>query len=91
MVYIYIMDRTQIYLSPEERAALDRRAEELGQTRSHLIREAIAAYLEQPTTNTFEQAVLASFGAWKGRTGPDAVDGETYVARIRTGRRWRAV
>src|SRR5262245_31396622 len=89
MVYIYTMERTQIYLNEWEREALDRRAEESGQTRSHVIREAIAAYLQQPTVNEFEQAVLASYGAWKNRKGEDAVDGATYVERIRTGRRWR--
>lgn len=85
------MERTQIYLSAEEQEALDRRAEESGQTRSHVIHEAIAAYLQQPTPSQVEEALLASAGAWKNRKGPDAVDGATYVERLRTGRRWRTL
>jgi predicted DNA-binding protein len=85
------VERTQIYLSVEEQAALDRRAEESGQTRSHVIHEAIAAYLQQPTPGQIEEALVASAGAWKSRRGAEAVDGATYVERLRTGRRWQAL
>ena len=84
------MERTQIYLSEAERESLDRRAEESGQSRSHVIREAIAAYLQKPTQSDLEQAIVASAGAWK-RTGESDVDGATYVERLRTGRRWRTI
>ncbi len=87
MVYTYTMERTQVYLSEAEREALDRRAEESGQTRSHVIREAIAAYLQEPTKSDLEQAIEASAGAWK-RKGAADVDGATYVERLRTGQRW---
>lgn len=87
MVYTYTMERTQVYLSEAEREALDRRAEESGQTRSHLIREAIAAYLREPTKSDLEQAIEASAGAWR-RKGTADVDGATYVERLRTGQRW---
>lgn len=86
---MYTMERTQIYLSEEEREALDRRAEESGQTRSHLIREAIAAYLQQPTKSELEQAIEANAGAWGKRSEAADVDGATYVERLRTGRRWQ--
>ncbi|MBK8256652.1 MAG: hypothetical protein IPK82_28770 [Polyangiaceae bacterium] len=81
------MDRTQVYFTPEEREALDRRAEELGQTPSHLIRELVTAYLQTPSADEVEKAILASQGAWKRRTGDIDIDGATYVERIRTGRR----
>ena len=42
-MYTYIMQRTQIYLTSREAAALDAAARQTGQTRSHLIREAIEA------------------------------------------------
>lgn len=42
-MYAYIVERTQIYLSREQAAALDREAKRTGTTRSHLIREAIEA------------------------------------------------
>ncbi len=40
-MYTYIVDRTQIYLTPEESAALERASIETGKTRSQLVREAI--------------------------------------------------
>lgn len=44
-VYIYIMHRTQIYASNEQRTALARLAQGRGVTASAVIREAIDAYL----------------------------------------------
>lgn len=44
MLYI-VMERTQIYLSERQTRELDRRARQLGTTRSHLIREAVDEYL----------------------------------------------
>jgi predicted DNA-binding protein len=87
-VYVYTMERTQIYLTEAEREALDRRATKSGQTRSHVIREAIAAYLQHPDKNDLEQAITESAGAWK-RGAADDVDGATYVERLRAGRRWQ--
>ncbi len=40
-MYTYIVDRTQIYLTPEENAALERESIKTGKTRSQLVREAI--------------------------------------------------
>ena len=83
-MYTYIVERTQIYLSREEAAALDREARRRGQTRSHLIREAIdRVYLSEPSVDDVLAALKASAGAWKDRTE----SGEEYVERIRSGDR----
>ena len=83
-MYTYIVERTQIYLSREQAAALDREARRRGQTRSHLIREAIdRAYLSEPSIDEMLAALEASAGAWKNRTET----GEEYVERIRSGDR----
>jgi predicted transcriptional regulator len=83
-MYTYIVERTQIYLSREQAAALDREARRRGQTRSHLIREAIdQTYLAQPSQADVAAALDASFGAWTDRTET----GEEYVERIRSGGR----
>ncbi len=84
-MYMYIVERTQIYLSREQAAALDREAKRRGTTRSHLIREAIMErYGAARDRATMDAALRASAGAWAGRRD----DGETYVEKLRTGRRW---
>jgi hypothetical protein len=85
-MYTYIVERTQIYLDRRQADALDREARRRGQTRSHLIREAI----DQQYGLTTDRAAVAralrdSAGAWRGRRE----DGEAYVERLRQGRRWR--
>ena len=87
-MYTYIVERTQIYLSREQAAALDREARRRGQTRSHLIREAIdRVYLSGPSKDEVLAALAASFGAWKDRSET----GEEYVDRIRSGDRLAAL
>lgn len=82
----YIMERTQIYLSKEQAAALDREAKRTGTTRSHLIREAIEARYRTPKDrDEIAQALRATAGLWSDRTET----GEEYVERLRTGRRLR--
>jgi len=83
-MYVYIMERTQIYLTGEETRALDARAKESGRSKSQLIREAIdEAYL---TVKRDRKALLrdirAAAGAWKGRRE----SGAEYVDRLRPGR-----
>lgn len=83
-MYIYIMDRTQIYLSAEQARALERLARRTGRTKSQLIREAIdQTYLGSPHDR--EQVLAAvgrAAGSWKGR----AETGAEYVERLRGGR-----
>ena len=76
----YIMRRTQIYLEEDQGACLDRRASELGTTRSELIREAIGAYLDGesdrvPALARFRKAVAETAGSGSRlRAGPDYVE-----------------
>jgi metal-responsive CopG/Arc/MetJ family transcriptional regulator len=83
-MYTYIVERTQIYLSREQAAALDREAKRTGTTRSHLIREAIEArYGPDRNADEVREALRATAGLWSDR--PES--GEAYVARLRSGRR----
>ena len=82
-MYTYIMERTQIYLSRAQAAALDREARRTGTTRSHLIREAIEArYGTDQDQERIKRALRATAGLWKDR----AETGEAYVERLRTER-----
>ncbi len=87
-MYTYIMERTQIYLTARESAALDAVARRTGHTRSHLIREAIeAVYLAELDREERRRALDASAGAWSGRRET----GEQTVERMRSGRLGRLV
>lgn len=83
-MYIYIMERTQIYLNAEEARALERLARRTGRTKSQLIREAIdQTYLG--SHHDREQVLAAlrrSAGSWRRRKET----GEEYVERLRGGR-----
>ena len=78
---MYTMQRTQIYLSEQEIARLDREADRTGRTRSRLIRDAVnRAYGHQVDIEEFERVLRASAGAWKDRP----FTGQEYVKAIRT-------
>jgi Ribbon-helix-helix protein, copG family len=82
-MYTYIVERTQIYLTARESAALDAAARRTGRTRSHLIREAIElVYLGGTRIDERRAALDASAGAWAGRHE----SGERAVERMRPGR-----
>jgi predicted DNA-binding protein len=82
-MYTYIMERTQIYLTRRETAALERVARETGRTRSQLIREAIEAQYMAPHDEDQALAVLSEVaGLWSDRIE----SGEDYVERVRGGR-----
>lgn len=71
-MYTYTVDRTQIYLTPEESAALERASIETGKTKSQLIREAIdEKYVPHRSLEEFMAVLDASFGAWKEEPGED--------------------
>lgn len=85
-MYTYIvMQRTQIYLSEEEARILDRLARERGQTRSHLIREAIREqYMATGLTDDrFYQILDEAFGAWKDETEEDRVERDRWLTQLR--------
>jgi predicted transcriptional regulator len=81
-MYMYIMNRTQIYLSDAEAKALEREARKSGRTKSRLIRDAIdRVYLGGRGASELVRGLEVSAGAWTRRE-----DGAAYVEGIRTGR-----
>ena len=78
---MYIMHRTQIYLSDREDAILSAEAERTGLSRSELIRDAIRrAYRAPGDDEQFERALQAAAGILKDAP----FTGEEYVEAIRT-------
>ena len=78
---MYTMQRTQIYLSEDELARLDREVERTGRTRSRLIRDAInRTYAHQVDMEEFERVLRENAGAWKGAP----FTGQEYKEAIRT-------
>lgn len=74
-----MMERTQIYLTQEERAALRAIAERRGQTQSEIIREAIDRFLEEePDEVSVNEALEKSFGIWADRD-----DLDDFIAKLR--------
>lgn len=81
-MYTYIVDRTQIYLTRDESAALERASIRTGKTRSQLIREAIdEKYGTRPSLEEFMAALNAAAGIWKDRPEEDP------AAYVEAGRR----
>jgi len=82
MMCIYIMDRTQIYLSPEETSVLAELSQARGVSRSELIRRAIQqVYLQQPTQTDWLAILETTAGAWQ----QEPVSGHEYAERMRQG------
>ena len=85
-MYAYIMLRTQISLTAEERLVLDVEAARTGRSISALIRDAVdAMYISGRSTEEDLAAMRRARGAWQGR---DA-DGAAWVEQVRSGRRLR--
>ena len=81
-MYIYIMNRTQIYLSAELDAVLEERSKATGRSKSQLIRDAVrASYLGNRDSKSTIRALRSSAGTWRRR-----IRGEDYVERLRRGR-----
>ncbi|HKJ69250.1 MAG TPA: CopG family transcriptional regulator [bacterium] len=62
------MERTQIYLTKEEREALKLLSERTGQSQSALIRQAIDRYAGQYSEEKRSQYLQKARGIWKNRT-----------------------
>lgn len=86
-MYSYIMVRTQISLTEEQKRRLDAKAAESGVSLSDLIRRAIDdCYPETRDADSDIAAIRQAIGAWSARK----FDGETYVESLRSGQRARA-
>jgi myosin heavy subunit len=86
MYSIYIMRRTQIYLTDEQGQLLESRSKASGQTISELIRAAIdSVYIRRRGMSRAEQVRVAqrTAGSWKDFEE----SGAEYVERIRGSRR----
>ena len=80
----YIMQRTQISLTAEERRTLDAEATRTGRSISSLIRSAVeTVYGSERSSDDDLTTMRRAFGSWKDR---DA-DGETWVDERRSGSR----
>ncbi|MEX2237375.1 MAG: ribbon-helix-helix protein, CopG family [Dehalococcoidia bacterium] len=76
--------RTQISLTRRQKDLLDSSSKNLGLSLSELVRRAIDARYDTDRDKERDLArINSAFGAWKDRD----FDGETYVERIRSGRR----
>ena len=89
MYDLYIVKRTQIYLDEEHDRRLAVRARSAGVTKSTLIREALAEYLDPASDH---EARMARFGAAldeMARTPAQLPPGREYVETLRAADRVR--
>ncbi|MBA3779347.1 MAG: CopG family transcriptional regulator [Chloroflexi bacterium] len=78
------MRRTQIYLTLEESATLDRAAQATGKTRSSLIRDAVEArYMAAPERDETLRVLRETSGAWRREPGDEAFDSVEFVRGLR--------
>jgi Arc/MetJ-type ribon-helix-helix transcriptional regulator len=83
-MYSYIMLRTQISLTEENRGLLDAESARTGRSISALIRDAVRrTYGSRRDATKDVQVIDAAMGAWRDR---DA-DGAEYVEAVRSGDR----
>lgn len=61
------MNRTQIYITPEEEKTLKKLSKATGKSKSELIRNAIDQYLEVETQSDWKNKIMDSAGIWKNR------------------------
>lgn len=64
---VYIMIRTQIYLTDDEQAGLKRLSKQLGRSQSEMIRSAIDQFIQATSAQTRLERLRAARGLWKDR------------------------
>jgi hypothetical protein len=72
--------RTLVEIPDDDIKWLDRRADELGVSRTALVREAVA----QMRSGTSQRAIDEFFGIWRDRS--DIGEGQAFQRRIRNGK-----
>jgi hypothetical protein len=84
MMYTYIMQRTQISLTAEERRVLDAEAARTGRSIAALIRDAVeTVYGLERSSEDDLSAMRRAFGSWSD----NEIDGAEWVERVRSGSR----
>jgi predicted DNA-binding protein len=83
-MYTYIMQRTQISLTDEERRALSAEAARTGKSMSALIRDAVEEHYGAWRSSDDDLVLMRqALGSWADRSE----DGATMVERLRSGSR----
>ena len=83
-MYNYIMQRTQISLTLEERKVLDAESARSGKSLSALIRDAVERVYGSSRSSADDLDIMRqTFGVWSDRSE----DGATMVERLRSGSR----
>ncbi len=61
------MKRTQIYLTEEEKKAIEKLSDERGTTQSNIIREAIDEYIAKKKDEPGKKSIMDFAGIWKDK------------------------
>lgn len=61
------MKRTQIYLTEEEKKAIEKLSDERGTTQSNIIREAIDEYVAKEKAKPKKKSIMDFAGIWKDK------------------------